>query len=55
MTDEIIEPRAQKKNELKYAADIKFLEWWFSRNSKKSEKIYEEYQDLVRKANAARN
>ena len=41
-----------KKSEMKTAADIKFLEWWFCRNGKEAKKIYEDYLVLVREANA---
>ncbi len=44
-----------RKNELKTAADIKFLEWWFCRSSKKAKKIYEDYLVLVREHNAIGN
>ncbi len=50
-----IEEITARQSELKRDADIKFLEWWFCRYTKVSEKLYEEYLELVRKLDAAGN
>ncbi len=55
LTDETGPTKKDCKNELKTAADIKFLEWWFCRSSKKAKKIYEDYLVLVREHNAIGN
>jgi hypothetical protein len=41
-------PDSELQDQLKTEADIKFLEWWFCRNKKEAEKIYEEYLELLR-------